>query len=285
MEAHETTEAVLRDKVAVVTGAGRGQGRAHAQALAKAGATVVLADLPDSAASSSVPYALSGEKDLAETARLVEEVGGRSLVVPTDIRRAGDVRDLVGTVLARLQRIDVLIANAGICQPVALEAITDAQWDDMVATNLTGTFHCLRAVVPVMRRQGSGRVLVVSSMAGRRGMANLAHYCATKFGVIGMAKAVAVEALADGVTVQVLCPSTVDTPMIHFPENYAVFAPDIVDPTKEQVRERFARLNPMGTPWMEPEDVAQAALAILTQSTYASGAVYELGAGASATLP
>lgn len=285
MEDHPSITPTFRDQVALVTGAGRGQGRAHARALAAAGATVVLTDLPDAAAPSSVAYALSNPSDLAQTARLVEEAGGQSLVVPADIRRIQDVRDLVGTALARLQRIDVLIANAGICQPVALEDITDQQWDDMVATNLTGTFNTLRTVVPVMRRQGSGRVLVVSSMAGRRGMANLSHYCATKFGVIGMAKAVAVEALADGVTVQVLCPSTVDTAMIHFPENYAVFAPDITNPTKEQVRDRFARLNPMGTPWMEPEDVAEAAIAILSQSTFASGAVYELGAGASATLP
>jgi NAD(P)-dependent dehydrogenase (short-subunit alcohol dehydrogenase family) len=206
----------------LVTGAGRGQGRAHARVLAEHGADVAIADLPVGAFS-SMPYGLSSPADLETTAAQVEAAGVRSLVVPADVRRPEQVESMVEHVVGEFGRIDVLVANAGICAALPIEEITNEQWNDMVETNLAGVFYCVRAVAPLMRAQNTGRIVIVSSMAGRRGMANLTHYCATKFGVIGVAKAAALELMGSGVTVHVLCPTTVDTPMIHYPENYAVF--------------------------------------------------------------
>lgn len=245
---------------------------------------MALADLP-AGAPTSMPYRLSGPDDLVETARQVEAAGARALVVPTDVRRPDEVARLVDQVVGELGRLDVLVANAGICAAVPLDAVTDERWEDMLATNLSGVFHCLRSAAPHMRAQGRGRIVVVASMAARRGMANLTHYCATKFGLVGLAKAAALELLADGVTVHVLCPTTVDTPMIHYPENYAVFCPDVIEPGRDEAAGQFARLNPMGVPWLAPEDVAQVMLQVVLSGTYQSGAVIEIGAGTSAMLP
>jgi SDR family mycofactocin-dependent oxidoreductase len=273
----------LDGKVAVVTGGARGQGRAHALALAGEGATVVACDAP--AAGPDLPYALSSKADLAETVRQVEAGGGSGVGLSLDVRDPAQVQAVVDEAVSRFGRLDVLVANAGICEVIPLEAITDQKWDDMIATNLSGVFYCLRAVVPVMRRHRYGRVVVVSSLAGRRGSSNLVHYSATKFGVIGLAKSVAIEVMHDGITVNVLCPTTVSTPMVHNEANYRAFCPDLDHPTMDDVAPRFAALNPMRVPWLEPEVMAHAMLNLVTDEGYVTGAVVEVGAGISASMP
>jgi SDR family mycofactocin-dependent oxidoreductase len=273
----------LDGRVALVTGGGRGQGRAHALALANEGATVVVGDAP--AATPDLPYALSSQTDLAETVRQVEAAGGRCTGVTLDVRDPARVQAVVDEAVDRFGRLDVLVANAGICEVVPLEAITDQRWDDMIATNLSGVFYCVRAVIPVMRRQRYGRVVVVSSLAGRRGSSNLVHYSATKFGVIGLAKSVAAEVMQEGITVNVLCPTTVSTPMVHNEANYRAFCPDLDHPTVDDVAPRFAALNPMRVPWLEPEVMARAMLHLVTDDGYVTGAVMEVGAGISAAMP
>jgi SDR family mycofactocin-dependent oxidoreductase len=274
---------LLDGKVALVTGGGRGQGRAHALALAGEGATVVACDAPTPGP--ELPYALSTEADLSETARLVEAAGGSCVGLSLDVRDPAQVQAVVDEVVSRFGRLDVLVANAGICEVVPLEAITNQRWDDMIATNLSGVFYCVRAAVPVMRRQRYGRVVVVSSLAGRRGSSNLVHYSATKFGVIGLAKSVAAEVMQEGITVNVLCPTTVSTPMVHNEANYRAFCPDLDQPTMDDVAPRFASLNPMRVPWLEPEVMARAMLHLVTDEGYVTGAVMEVGAGISAAMP
>jgi SDR family mycofactocin-dependent oxidoreductase len=273
----------LDGKVALVTGGGRGQGRAHALALAAEGATVAIGDAPDPAP--DLPYSLSTGADMAETVRLVEAAGGSCVSLPLDVRDPTGVQATVDDITGRFGHLDVLIANAGICEVIPLEAITDLKWDNMIATNLSGVFYCLRTVIPVMRRQHYGRVVVVSSLAGRRGSSNLSHYAATKFGVIGLAKSVAVEVMQDGITVNVLCPTTVNTPMVHNEANYRAFCPDLDQPTMDDVAPRFAALNPMRVPWLEPDVMARAMLHLVTDDGYVTGAVMEVGAGISAAMP
>jgi SDR family mycofactocin-dependent oxidoreductase len=273
----------LDGKVALVTGGGRGQGRAHAVALAAEGATVVIGDAPDPAP--ELPYALSTSDDMVETVRQVDEAGGSCVSLPLDVRDPARVQAVVDEIAGRFGRLDVLIANAGICEVIPLEAITDSRWDNMIATNLSGVFYCLRAVLPLMRRQRYGRVVVVSSLAGRRGSSNLSHYAATKFGVIGLAKSAAVEVMHDGITVNVLCPTTVNTPMVHNEANYRAFCPDLDQPSMDDVAPRFAALNPMRVPWLEPEVMARAMMHLVTDDGYVTGAVMEVGAGISAALP
>ena len=155
----------------------------------------------------------------------------------------------------------------------------------MLATNLTGTFHCLRAVLPHMTG-GWGRIVAISSMSGRQGTPNLAHYSASKWGVIGLVKSVALEYAETGVTANVVCPTNVDTPMLHNPALYSLFAPDMDNPAREEVEPRYARMSPMRIPWCPPEAIADAVEHLVGESgRYTTGAVLDVGLGGTARMP
>jgi len=202
----------LDGRVAFITGGARGQGRAHALALAAEGANVVIADAPRPMA--DLTYPLGTEDDLRETAEQVEKLGGLCLTITMDVRDSAAVGAAVEETVSRLGSLDIVVANAGIVSTGPLEEVTDEIWHQLMDTNLTGAFHTLRAAVPVMRRQRFGRIVVTSSMGGRMGIPELAAYNATKWGVIGLAKSVALEVAKEGITVNVICPTTVQTPMV-----------------------------------------------------------------------
>jgi SDR family mycofactocin-dependent oxidoreductase len=271
----------LSERVAIVTGAGRGQGRSHAQALAEAGADVVITDLGRDI--DSVPYGLAAPDDLAETARLVEKAGRRAVPVTADVRRRDDMERVVATALDELGGLDIVVANAGVCGFGQMPTLTEAQWDDMLAVNLTGVFNTFRAAVPHLVGQGYGRLIATSSGAGRTGTPNLSHYAATKWGVIGFVKSVALEVAASGVTANVVCPATVDTPMVHNEALYSLFAPDIEVRTKEAVRPRYEAMNPMRVPWLDPVEISNAVLFLASdRAGFISGETIEISAGGSA---
>jgi SDR family mycofactocin-dependent oxidoreductase len=273
----------LDGKVALITGGGRGQGRAHALALAAEGASIVVCDIADDIR--SIPFAMSSKADLEETVRQVKATGARCEGVVADIRDTAQVNALVEHTVSAFGRIDILVTNAGIYTTSQLGDISDESWNDMIDTNLTGTFKCLRAVLAPMLAQGFGRIVVVSSMAGRHGTANLSHYVASKFAVIGLAKSLALEVAEKGITVNVMCPTSVNTPMIHNATNYGLFCPEIENPTIDDVRPRFALLNPMRIPWMEPEVFSRAVLFLVTDPGFMTGTVLEVSAGISASMP
>lgn len=273
----------LDGRVAIVTGAARGQGRAHAVALAAEGAKVVVCDI--AAQIDSVEFPMSTPAELDETVRLVAEAGGEVLAVIADIRSTEQVNAMVARTIKHFGSVDILVANAAICGTEPIEDINDTQWDDMIDVNLTGSFKCVRAVIPHMKEKGFGRIVVTSSMTGRHGNANLAHYAASKFGVIGMVKTVALEVAQMGITVNVMCPTSVNTPMLHNDKNYRLFCPDIENPTIDDVRPRFASLNPMGLPWIEPEAFSRAVMFLITDPGYITGVTLEVGAGISAQIP
>jgi len=271
----------LSGRIAVVTGAARGQGRSHAQALAEAGADVVLTDICRDI--DSVPYGLAGEDDLAETAQLVEKAGRRAVVVTADVRDRAAMEGVVATAIAELGGLDIIVANAGICGFGEMPTLTQAQWDDMLAVNLTGVFNTFRAAVPHLVGQGRGRLIATSSGAGRTGTPNLSHYAATKWGVIGFVKSVALEVAAHGVTADVVCPATVDTPMVHNDALYGLFAPDIEVRTKDAVRPRYEAMNPMRVPWLDPIEISHAVLFLASdKASFISGETIEVSAGGSA---
>jgi SDR family mycofactocin-dependent oxidoreductase len=271
----------LAGRVALVTGAARGQGRSHAVALAEAGADVVVTDLGADIA--SVPYELATADDLEETARLVEKAGSRVIAAEADVRDRTVMQEVVAQAIAELGKVDIVVANAGVCGFGAMPELTEQQWDDMLAVNLTGVFNTFRAVVPHMIERRYGRLVATSSGAGRTGAPHLSHYAATKWGVIGFVKSVALEVATHGITANVVCPATVDTPMVHNEALYSLFAPDISAPSKESVRPRYEALNPMGVAWLDPQEISNVVLFLASdRSAFISGETIEVSAGGSA---
>jgi SDR family mycofactocin-dependent oxidoreductase len=266
--------ASLDGKVALVTGAARGQGRSHALALAAEGVDIVAWDVPQ--AMSSPTYPLSTQEDLDLTATLVAEKGRRCLALSVDVRDSGQVRAGTQRALEEFGRLDIAVANAGIVSIGPLVDVTDEAWEEMVATNLTGVFTTLRAVVPPMVAQGWGRIVVTASMGGRMGIKGQSAYNATKWGVIGLAKSLALEVANDGITVNVVCPCTVRTPMVQ---------PDPDREVPEEFLRQLTRANPIARPWIEAEDVTRAVMYLVQDPGVLTGTLMEVSLGSSARMP
>jgi NAD(P)-dependent dehydrogenase (short-subunit alcohol dehydrogenase family) len=163
-------------KVAFVTGAANGIGRAAALAFAREGASVGVADV--------------SEQGNQETARMIEEAGGRALAVGCDVSRAEDVKAALDQTVEAFGGLDFAFNNAGVEQPITPAAdLTLEEWDRIVDINLRGVFLCMRHEIPLMLKQGSGAIVNTSSGAGVKGIAGQAAYCAAKFGIVGLTKA------------------------------------------------------------------------------------------------
>jgi SDR family mycofactocin-dependent oxidoreductase len=263
----------LDGRVALVTGAARGQGRSHAVALAGEGADVAALDVPRPMTTPTYP--LATRADLEETADLVGRHGRRCLPIEADVRDAAAVDAAVKQILADLGRVDIVVANAGIVTTGPLVDVTDQEWDEMMATNLTGVFNTLRAVLPPLREQRWGRIVVTSSMGGRMGIPQQAAYNATKWGVIGLAKSLALEVAKEGITVNVVCPTTAQTPMVQpYPDQ---------EPPDDLVQ-RFMRSNPIPQPWIQAADVSRAVLYLVTDPGVLTGTVLDVSLGSSARM-
>ena len=202
----------LDGQVAIITGGARGQGRADAVALASLGARVVLCDVP--ATLTSVGYELGTAEDLDLTVLLVKEAGGEAIAIEADVRDPAAVARVAGAALAAFGQVDILVANAGIVSTGKLWELSDEDMAGDDHTNLTGVFNAMRAVVPHMRERRYGRIVAISSLGGMTGLPGISHYSAAKWGVIGLAKSLALEVAAEGITVNVVAPTTVRTPMV-----------------------------------------------------------------------
>lgn len=271
----------LEGRVALVTGGARGQGRSHALALAAEGATVVVCDIAEQIP--TVAYPMPTPEDLAATVTAIRAAGGLAEGVVVDVRDSAAVTALVDRIVAEHGSLDILIANAGITGFSPVVDISDETWHDMIETNLSGAFFCIRAALPHMTRAGYGRIVAISSGAGRAGMANLGHYGASKWGLIGLTKTVAIENGRSGITANVVCPTTVATPMVVNDSTLALFCPDVEAPTLEDARPRFEALSPLGIPWLEPEDVTRAVMYLVADPGVISGTVLEVNLGTSAS--
>ncbi len=184
----------LENQVALVTGAARGIGRRVAESLADAGAQVVLADFSD------------WEEDITE-------IGKGIFGVRLDVTEPARVKEVVGNVVQRFERIDVLVNNAGIVRDNLLIRMKEEEWASVIATNLNGVFFLTKEVVAKMMRKRYGRIINISSIVGQMGNPGQANYVASKAGVIGFTKAVAREVASRNITVNAIAPGYVATPM------------------------------------------------------------------------
>ncbi len=265
-------------RVAFVTGAAKGQGRSHALRLAQEGADLILldvcADIP------ATRYAQGSAEQLAETVARAEAYGARVVSRIGDVRERAAVDAVVAEGLDRFGRLDVVLANAGIIQLKPVLELTDADWSDMLGINLTGVWHTVRAGLATMLEQGSGAIVMTSSAAGVKGPPNMAHYSAAKAGVLGLMRALANEVGPRGVRVNAVVPTTVDTDMVHWPEAYQLFRPDLAAPTREDVEPVFASLNVLPVPWIQPRDVTNAVLWLASdEARYVHGVALPVDAG------
>ena len=268
-------------KVAFITGAGRGQGRATALRLAEEGADIIALDIAATPLT-SVPYELASMDDLDETVRLVRDRGRRALKGVADVRTLAEVQAVVDAGLREFGKIDLVHANAGIGSWAVTWEMAEDTWQEMIDINLTGVFHAVRAALPSMVERGEGGALVLtSSTAGLIGYMNTAHYTAAKHGVIGLVKVLAQELGPHRIRVNAVCPTTVNTPLVINDATFELFAPDVENPGPDDVREAFAGLNAYhDLPWIEPGDVAEAVVWLLSdQARYVTGVALPVDGG------
>jgi len=246
------SEPALDGRVAVVTGGGRNIGRAIALALAAEGAAVVVGARSDRAAADAV-------------AAEIEAAGGRAMAHLADVADEAQVAGLADAAVAAFGRIDILVNNAAITRDQLQMRMKRADWDAVLQTNLTGTHLCCQAVIPGMLKQRSGRIINLTSVVAQTGNPGQANYIASKAGVIGLTKALAVEIASRGITVNAVAPGFIDTPMTE----------GLSDKAKEAMRERIP-LGRMGT----GRDVA-AAVAFLAGdgAGYITGHVINVNGG------
>ncbi|HEY0347113.1 MAG TPA: SDR family NAD(P)-dependent oxidoreductase [Pyrinomonadaceae bacterium] len=237
-------------RVVLITGAARGLGRATAERFLERGAQVAV-------------NVRTTER--AET--LAFELGRNSHPAPGDIRSAPAVRALVADIIQRFSRLDILVNNAAIASATRIEQLSEDEWRATIDTNLTAAFLCIQAVVPAMKSQSHGRIINVSSLAGRS-VSTLggAHYTASKAGMLGLTRAAAKELGAHGITVNAVCPGLFDTELTH------------ANATQERldaVSQNFpiARLG-------KPEEVSDLICFLASESAgYITGASFDINGG------
>jgi len=190
----------LKNKTVIVTGAGRGIGKSTALRLGGAGCRIAVADIDEE----------SGRRTLKE----IEARKGQSVFLPVDVSDEDSVLNMAERTHEIFGSIDILVNNAGILFRTRFEKISLAEWEDVIRVNLTGPYLCTRAVLPEMKKRKWGRIINISSSAGRS-VSTLggAHYTASKAGLLGLTRAVAKEVAAFGITVNAVCPGLIDTDM------------------------------------------------------------------------
>jgi 3-oxoacyl-[acyl-carrier protein] reductase len=240
----------LSGRVAIVTGASRGIGRATALALARQGASVVAAARGDHAAA---------------VAAAIEAGGGRAVAVAVDVTDPAAVERMAATAAERFGRVDVLVNNAGITRDQLMLRMKRDDWDAVVATNLTAAYTCVQAVLRPMIKQRAGRIITISSVVGQTGNAGQANYAASKAGLIGFSKALALEVASRGITVNVVAPGLIET--------------DMTRALAAEAHESWAGRIPLGR-LGRPEDVANAVCFLASdEAAYITGQVLAVNGG------
>ncbi|WP_186566060.1 SDR family NAD(P)-dependent oxidoreductase [Lawsonibacter celer] len=232
----------------VITGGAQGQGLSHALAFARLGYNVVIGDL------------FPPEHTLMQAAvQAIGQAGGKCLAVQCDVTRGDQVEALFAQAAEQFETIDVAISNAGIMTFGATWELPEEQVWKTIDINLMGTWRVDKEAAKYMLKQGSGRIINISSTAGLKGTPNLGHYTMSKFGVIGLTKTLAKELSKHGITVNVICPTMVKTPMTDRPEfvDYLNKMNGTSFKTFAEADEALSKKRAMGVAFIEPEDVTR----------------------------
>ncbi len=242
---------MLKDKVAIITGASRGIGRAIALALASEGARIV-----------------ASARNAETLNNLVDEIkaqGGEAVAVVGDVALSSDAEHLIDTAMQAFGTVDILVNNAGITRDGLIARMKDEDWDAVLDTNLKGAFYCTRAAVKVMSKQKSGRVINISSVVGEMGNAGQANYAASKAGLLGLTKSVAREMARRNITVNAITPGFITT--------------DMTDELPDKIKEQLTSQIPLGT-LGRVEDIAYAVSFLASdRAAYITGQVLGVNGG------
>lgn len=231
---------MLNGKIALITGGGRGIGRAIAHTFARHGARVVVA-----------------ARSREQVNSVAAEIGPEAVAVVCDVSDPENVARM----FAEVREVDILVNNAGIAESATLVNTTDEFWQRHIATNLSGTFYCTRAALPWMLSRGWGRVINIASIAAKTGAPYIAAYAASKHGILGLTRSVALEVATRGITVNAICPGYVDTEMVsRGVENITAKT----GRSAEEALDTLKKMSPQNR-LVTPEEVAAVALLLASE--------------------
>jgi acetoacetyl-CoA reductase len=241
----------LEGKTAIVTGAGRGIGHAIAQELAETGANVVI------------NYVTSADaaQELAED---IEKLGSKVLVVQADVADFEQVSEMIKQTIQTFGQIDILVNNAGITRDKTLKNMSRENWDDVIHVNLGSVFNCTRQVLPFMLERRSGKIVNISSFVAQGGNIGQSNYAATKAGIIGFTKSIALEVSHYGITVNAVCPGFIET--------------DMLAAVPENIRQRILDKIPMAR-FGKPAEIASCVRFIVTEADYMTAQAISINGG------
>ncbi len=246
----------LKGKVAIITGARRGMGKSHALTLAKAGAKVVVADI--------------SKEDCEIVVEEIKKNGGEAIAVKCDVTKKEDIDNMVKAAVGKWGKVDILVNNAGICQFKPFLELTEEDWDRTLDINLKGYFLCAQAAAKEMANQKSGVIVNIASIAMGQvgvGFSTLAHYCASKGGIVAMTETLASELAPYNIRVNAIAPGMIETPMI--------------DPLKQDPKTMEAMLAQVPMHRVgKPEEVSNLVLFLTSdQSSYMTGSTIVIDGG------
>jgi 3-oxoacyl-[acyl-carrier protein] reductase len=241
----------LKEKVALVTGASQGIGRATALALAEAGAKVAVG-------------ARNVEK-LSSIAAEIDAAGGQALAIPMDVADGAQVKTAFQQLLSKFGRLDILVNNAAITRDTLALRMKLEDWEAVLRTNLTGAHLCIQQALGAMLKQRSGRIINVTSVVAETGNAGQANYVASKAGLIGLTRAIAVEVASRAITVNAIAPGFIETPM--------------TDPLPPELKEKMKSLIPLGRFGKDREIATAIVFLASDEAAYITGQVLDVNGG------
>lgn len=250
MPVRQEEQKKLKDQVALITGSGRGIGRSIAEAFLKEGAKVVISDI--------------NEETCKATAKELKDQGGDTLGVVCDVTKTESIDTLVENVMKEWGRVDVLVNNAGITRDNLIMRMSEEEWQLVIDTNLTSAFKVSKAVLKVMSKQRSGRIINIASTTGVHGNFGQVNYAAAKSGLIGFTKTVALEYASRNITCNAVAPGFIDT--------------DMTKKLKEEIINGILSKVPLGR-MGTPDDIAAAVLFFAGPGSYVTGQTLEVNGG------